>query len=186
MGKWERDIWIWKPEWSALLSETESVFAQDLLLILDQVRSLRTGSDRPRWNLHAAGFFTVKSVYVALQNRSAVRDIGPTTAKALKCLWLNNVPSKVSIFGWRLLLEKLPTREALYKKGIITNIHERCCVFCYNEVEDTQHIFFKCTVSEQETIARGSGTLFGWQQRGVYGVNAITFYLEETSLMCLL
>ncbi|PNX65764.1 hypothetical protein L195_g054705, partial [Trifolium pratense] len=100
MGKWERDIWIWKPEWSALLSETESVFAQDLLLILDQ-------------------------------NRSAARDIGPTTAKALKCLWLNNVPSK-------------------------------------------------------ETIARGSGTLFGWQQRGVYGVNAITFYLEETSLMCLL
>ncbi|MCI45386.1 hypothetical protein A2U01_0066625, partial [Trifolium medium] len=42
-------------------------------------------------------------------------DIETSTVQALQNLWRNNVPSKVSIFGWRLLLEKLPTREALHR-----------------------------------------------------------------------
>jgi hypothetical protein len=32
---------------------------------------------------------------------------------AVKKLWKNDIPSKVNFFGWRLLLEKLPTRAAL-------------------------------------------------------------------------
>jgi hypothetical protein len=71
---------------------------------------------------------------------------GSQRVQVFKDLWFNNIPSKVSIFGWMLLLEKLPTKEALYNKGIITNTHERCCVFCFKEVEDTHHIFFTCTV----------------------------------------
>ncbi|MCI96753.1 hypothetical protein A2U01_0118053, partial [Trifolium medium] len=43
-------------------------------------------------------------------------DIDAVLVKALQQLWLNNIPSKVSIFGWRLFLEKLPTRDALYRK----------------------------------------------------------------------
>ncbi|PNX61812.1 hypothetical protein L195_g060848, partial [Trifolium pratense] len=37
---------------------------------------------------------------------------------AVKKLWKNDVPSKVNVFGWRLLLEKLPTRAALNHRGI--------------------------------------------------------------------
>jgi hypothetical protein len=85
--------------------------------------------------------------------------------KALKDLWKINVPSKVSIFGWRLLLEKLPTREALHTKGIITNSHERNCVFCSREVEDINHIFFTCSVSAQIW-----SYVFGWM-----GYNDIPF-----------
>jgi hypothetical protein len=57
-------------------------------------------------------------------------------------MWKNNVPSKISIFGWRLLLEKLPTRESLFNKGVITNVLDRGCVLCCNNVETTTHIFF--------------------------------------------
>jgi hypothetical protein len=52
-----------------------------------------------------------------------------------------NVPSKVIIFSWRLLLEKLPTREALYHRGVIANIHETFCVFCFNLEETVQHMY---------------------------------------------
>ncbi|MCH90431.1 ribonuclease H protein, partial [Trifolium medium] len=38
-------------------------------------------------------------------------------------LWKNDIPSKVGVFGWRLLQDKLPTRAALASKGIITNSH---------------------------------------------------------------
>jgi hypothetical protein len=103
---------------------------------MDQIRPLRTGIDRWRWKPHAAGLFTVKTAYTALLNRTSVGDIQTNTAKA-------------SIFGWRLLIEKLPTNEGLYKRLVITNIQERSCVFCHNEVEDTNHIFFKCWGSDQ-------------------------------------
>jgi hypothetical protein len=57
------------------------------------------------------------------------------------------INSKISIFGWRLLLEKLPTRESLFSKGVITNALERGCVLCCNHVETTPHIFLQCHTS---------------------------------------
>jgi hypothetical protein len=38
---------------------------------------------------------------------------------ALNHLWVNDISSKVLIFGWRLSLETLPTRMILSRKGII-------------------------------------------------------------------
>jgi hypothetical protein len=58
------------------------------------------------------------------------------TAHTLKKLWITKVPLKASIFGWWLLLAKLPTKAALFDKGIITSNFEKCCVFCSIEVED--------------------------------------------------
>ncbi|CAJ2634610.1 unnamed protein product [Trifolium pratense] len=149
MGMWERDTWKWKFEWTTELSDIESETVHDLLLILDQVRPSRETRDRRRWKPHKDGFFTVNTAYTALLPRTGECNIEPITANALKLLWLNNVPSKVSIFGWRLLLGKLPTREALYNKGVITNNHERSCVFCFNVAEDIPHMFFNCNVTKQ-------------------------------------
>jgi hypothetical protein len=47
------------------------------------------------------------------------------TTTAMKQLWKNNISLKVSIFGWRLLLDKLPTRGALFHRGIINNNNEK-------------------------------------------------------------
>jgi hypothetical protein len=92
----------------------------------------------------------VHSTCLFLLNRDASDTIEIDVANALKCLWLNDVPSKVSIFGWRLfLLAKLPTRKALSSKRIIVNIYEFCCAFCFWKVEDTYHLFFKREFSKQ-------------------------------------
>ncbi|GAU50582.1 hypothetical protein TSUD_283130 [Trifolium subterraneum] len=156
---WWRDLWkLGGPEegnWfgnnvsSKLGDSNETEKLQELLFLLDQVRPLKESDGQRRWKPHAAGFFTVKTTYAALQNATGVRDVELDTVKALKSLWSNNVPSKVSVFGWRLLLTRLPTREALYTKGVITNLHETSCVFCNTEMEDVHHIFFKCKVTEQ-------------------------------------
>jgi hypothetical protein len=62
---------------------------------------------------------------------------------------LEELPLKVSIFGWWLLLEKLPTRKTLYRKGVITNNHERCCVLCFREVDDIHDVLINCCISVQ-------------------------------------
>ncbi|GAU43490.1 hypothetical protein TSUD_92010 [Trifolium subterraneum] len=117
MGAWVSNKWEWNFDWTAELTVTESEAAHDLHLILEAVQPRPEESDWRKWFSHAAGFFTVKTAYIALLNRLEVQALEFNTAKALKNLWLNTDPSKVSIFGWRLLLDKLPTMEALYNTG---------------------------------------------------------------------
>ncbi|PNX55215.1 hypothetical protein L195_g048842 [Trifolium pratense] len=87
---------------------------QELMLLLQQIRPCVDSLDRRKWSSGTAGLFTVKSAYICLQNKYGMAEIELAKVQALQQLWLNNVPPKVNIFGWRLLLEKLPTREALY------------------------------------------------------------------------
>ncbi|MCI07982.1 putative ribonuclease H protein, partial [Trifolium medium] len=149
MGIWDNFIWSWKLVWTEALNVSEAETARELHALLEQVQPKCSSRDKRRWIPNSAGFFSVRSAYEVQQSRLEVAAICTQTEAALKMLWFNNVPSKVSIFGWRLLLEKLPTREALHRRGIITNNHEKCCVFCFKEEDDLYHIFFKCSIVMQ-------------------------------------
>jgi hypothetical protein len=132
--------------WATVLTVTEHGLARDLSLLLEQVQPRIGDDDRRRWLPHAAGFFTVKSTYIARLYSLVMPTINSGTVQALKHLWLNSVPSNVSIFGWRLLLERLPTREALFNKGVITNHLEKSHVFCFNMEETLHHCFLGCHI----------------------------------------
>jgi hypothetical protein len=68
-----------------------------------------------------------------------------------------DVPSKVNLFGWRLLLNRLPTRAALNRRGILLNSHDLRCVFCLSHNEDNAHLFFYCPFSNGIW-----NVVFGW------------------------
>ncbi|CAJ2670577.1 unnamed protein product [Trifolium pratense] len=129
MGNWDNDIWSWKLVWTDALIDTEVVAERDFYALLEHVQPNRINSDRRKLLPNSAGFFSVRSTYEVQQSRIPVAALDPQIEATLKLLWLNKVPSKVCIFGCRLLLEKLPTREALYRGGIITNTHERVVFF---------------------------------------------------------
>ncbi|MCH83800.1 ribonuclease H protein, partial [Trifolium medium] len=116
MGIWDSNIWLWKLNWAKALDDSETETALELQQMLEQVRPNRAVGDRRRWLPNTDGFFSVRSAYKALQNKLEGAAIDSHIVAALNRLWKNNVPSKVSIFGWWLLLKKLPTREALYRK----------------------------------------------------------------------
>jgi hypothetical protein len=149
MGIWEGDVWRWELAWHSVLTTNELEEAQYLQTLLQQVSLTKDTMDRCRWLAHTAGLFSVKTAYKALLNGQTSPVVDANSTVIFKQLWWNNVPSKVSIFGWRLLLGKLLTREALYNKGIITNNLERCCVFCFKEVEDIHYVLFNCNASRQ-------------------------------------
>ncbi|PNX80416.1 hypothetical protein L195_g036415, partial [Trifolium pratense] len=69
-------------------------------------------------------------------------------ADAFSRLWKSDVPSKIIVFGWRLLLNRLPTRTALHRRGILSNPFESSCVFCFRHMEDETHLFFSCYFSK--------------------------------------
>lgn len=57
--------------------------------------------------------YTVKGGYVSLLNQQMNAENNSIMTVACSKLWKTYISSKVSIFIWRLLLNRLPTREAL-------------------------------------------------------------------------
>ncbi|KAH1236968.1 UDP-glucose:glycoprotein glucosyltransferase [Glycine max] len=58
-------------------------------------------------------------------------------------LWKVKVPSKVALFVWRLIRDRLPTKTNLRKRNV--EIHDPTCPFCKNKEEDAAHLFFSCS-----------------------------------------
>ncbi|GKV52096.1 hypothetical protein SLEP1_g58693 [Rubroshorea leprosula] len=56
-------------------------------------------------------------------------------------------PTKISIFVWQLLQNKIPTRSNLFKRGILKNPEECKCIFCGVENEDSNHLFIHCKIA---------------------------------------
>jgi len=69
---------------------------------------------------HSAGY-TVSSAYQFLTSQ----DI-PQVEGVVALVWHNNVPLKVSIFAWRLLRNRLPTRQNLVHRGILSDTAASC------------------------------------------------------------
>jgi hypothetical protein len=72
--------------------------------------------------------------------------------EAIKDIWRNDVPSKCVVFGWRLLLQRLSTRDALHHRGILHISQDLSCTFCHNMVEDCTYLFFLCPFSKDKNV----------------------------------
>ncbi|PNX97029.1 70 kDa peptidyl-prolyl isomerase [Trifolium pratense] len=58
--------------------------------------------------------------------------------------WHKQIPLKVSVFAWRLMRDKLPTKSNLVARGIILPEVQSCVSDC-GEVESAQHLFISCS-----------------------------------------
>lgn len=91
--------------------------------------------------------FTVKSCYEVLLGMQNFAPYDQLFCRASKLVWLCDIPSKISFFVWRLLQNRLPTKELLWQKGILVVPNDTTCVLCKREVESVVHLFFNCAFS---------------------------------------
>ena len=61
--------------------------------------------------------------------------------------WNRMVPSKVNVFGWRLRLNRLPTKVNLDRRGL--DLGSLLCPVCGDDVETVNHNFFTCEVATE-------------------------------------
>ncbi|GAU51816.1 hypothetical protein TSUD_368710 [Trifolium subterraneum] len=61
-----------------------------------------------------------------------------------RLIWLSQVPLKVSIFAWRLLRDRLPTKTNLVTRGILSPTAHFCVTGC-GEAESAHHLFISCS-----------------------------------------
>ncbi|KAF1873796.1 hypothetical protein Lal_00029502 [Lupinus albus] len=57
-------------------------------------------------------------------------------------LWRSKAPLKVTTFAWRLFQDKIPSKEALSRRGLSFPMgDDLSCLFCNNHPESSAHIF---------------------------------------------
>lgn len=96
--------------------------------------------DRWKWSTLE---YTVKEAYKVIIEGMA---LGEGQRNAYDTAWNRLVPLKVSVFVWRLLQNKLPTRDSLIKRGIL-DVSQNSCPFGCGKEENANHIFFECLIA---------------------------------------
>lgn len=59
-------------------------------------------------------------------------------------LWSSRAPSNVLCLAWKVLLNRVQSKENLKRRGIIQGTHQANCSFCLLYEESTSHLFFTC------------------------------------------
>ncbi|GAU27449.1 hypothetical protein TSUD_161350 [Trifolium subterraneum] len=125
--EWRRPLWVWEEE---MLGECQSLFAN---------LSLQThSSDRWQWQPDPDAGYTVRSAYQLLTSHTV-----DTTDEATHLIWHSQVPLKVSVFAWRLLRDRLPTKANLVTPCILSPTAHFCVSGC-GATETAHHLFIAC------------------------------------------
>jgi hypothetical protein len=142
-GRWVDGVWRWELEWRRHLFVWENELLLELLAALEGV-TITDAIDRWNWKPGNEGVHTVKSTYVFL-DRTLNTCVPKSTLDsfAFKFIWKSGVPSKVSALSWQLLLNKIPTRDNLRRRNVLS-LEESNCVFCDENVESASHLFLHC------------------------------------------
>ena len=82
-------------------------------------------------------FNIVRSAYKFLTANAPIDG-----AESVPYLWHKDVPLKVVLFAWRLLRDRLPTKDNLFRRHVVI-INDQFCAGC-EEVEISSHLIIHC------------------------------------------
>ncbi|XP_058765967.1 uncharacterized protein LOC131639491 [Vicia villosa] len=146
---------------TGIVEQQHFVLFSELYYLLHGLAFRGSSMDGFTWNLCEDGVFTVSSCYDHFKEKLSGPPLKHDKVTALDHLWKIKSPSKNLFFGWRLILEKLATKDQLARRGILVEGIETACVFCQSEEETLVHLFAGCSVTLG--IWR---KVFGWTDLG--------------------
>jgi len=126
--------WRWRCR--LLAWEEESV--RECVTLLHNVILQENLQDHWRWLLDPIHGYSVRETYrllTVMDNQVAV-DLN-------KDVWHKLVPTKVSLFAWHLLKDRIPTRSNLVRRHVIQP-NENLCVGGCGHIETADHLFIGC------------------------------------------
>jgi len=124
-------------KWRRGRFEWETTLEAELCEYISRVNVLKDEKDTQVWRSEDSGCFTVRSAYDCL----AKSDRGPQI-DAFKSLWKAKTFPNVMFTAWRVLLDRIPTRSSLSRRGVLLN--STICALCETKEECCQHLFLEC------------------------------------------
>ena len=121
--RWGEDGGAWR--WRRRLFVWEEQMVGELLLLLHNVLLQVDKADSWLWTLETCRAYSVRSAY-------RIITISPPLVNPVPVadLWHKDVPLKVVLFAWRLLRDRLPTKENLYHRGVLDKDSILCAAGC--------------------------------------------------------
>ncbi|GKV49682.1 hypothetical protein SLEP1_g56420 [Rubroshorea leprosula] len=141
-GTWEGERWKWGIEWRRERMDREKDEEKGLGVMLASIKLRKGVADLWQWRYDVERRYVVKTTYEFLAPEDRLLE-----GQLCKVIWCKMVPSKVGFFGWRLYLDRLPTRWNLRKRGVVLQGDGMVCGLCKEGVEDVNHLFCTCKVA---------------------------------------
>jgi len=116
--------------WEEELVREFSNFLSNMQLQVDK-------EDMWSWQLDRDNAYSVCGVYLHLTGLQTQH-----ACELSNLIWHRDVSLKVLVFVWRLLRNRLPTKDNLVSRSVITNVAQLCTSGC-SEVESSNHFILK-------------------------------------------
>lgn len=141
------DLFTHNGEWNWPLIQT-------MLWVVDIIKIKRiplgggSGNDKLIWHYNSKGDYTVKCGYFLTQMDDESSSIGCQSILhvGLKRLWNLRIPNKIKIHFLRCLVNALPVKTNLDKRGISVNV---LYTKCLSQPEHIDHIFWYCNYARK-------------------------------------
>src|ERR1044072_5065033 len=143
MGEWVGEEWRWQFRWRRPLGVREVAQLAHMTQWLSLCPLKQGVHDEWIWSCCKEGCYTVKSAYALLIGE----DVAPNN-EMYAALWECNIPSNIAGFGWRLLVDRLPTRSNLRRRAILQSAQDCLCPLCGEEEETSIHLMWRCTKTQ--------------------------------------
>jgi hypothetical protein len=142
--RFEGDCRSWNFDWRRNLFLWEEEKVAQLVLALEDAR-LSNLVDSWRWKLDPEGIFSVKVAFESLSLEIAPGPILPSfEARVFNNIWASPAPSKVIVFSWQLLYNRIPTKDNLVLRGVLPPGSGANCNWCIGVGESASHLFLHC------------------------------------------
>jgi len=129
--RWRRRLLAWEEE---SLRECSGLLVN--VVLQDNIQ------DSWRWLLDPTYGYSVLGTYRYLTTFAEPMPVG-----AYNNVWHKLVPSKVSLFAWWLLQDRIPTRSNLVSRHVILPDDNLCVDGC-GDMETADHLFIGCNLFE--------------------------------------
>lgn len=98
------------------------------------------------WSFNSSKEFTVISCYNRFKEKFSGPPLNPIIIKRVDLLWKVRVPPKILFFSWRIIHNKIATKDQLWKRGIVLDGNDANFVFCSLEEKSILHLLGGCPV----------------------------------------
>jgi mannosylglycoprotein endo-beta-mannosidase len=129
---WRRNLFQW---------EVDKVGHLEAFLV--NVR-LSQEIDEWKWIINSEEGFTVKSAYDLLVDYGESPILSSYEMKIFTKIWESPAPSKMVVFSLQLFHNRLPTKDNLYRRGVLELEVGVNCVWCVSNPESAKHLFDHC------------------------------------------
>ena len=167
VGMWEDAEWTWMLGWRRPRFQWEFELIDKLLRVISMFKLSRDVMDTLIWEGDVFGVFSVKATYECLTNSTR-----GTPNTVFKLLWQVKASPNMLVTTWRTLIDRLPTKTNLLRRGLMVN--HLPCALCGGGNEIAQHLFLECIVAQ-----RVWNRCFSWIGIAFVQHRELTYHFEQ-------